>query len=204
MAAASPIDLRETIIGCIEAETVHAREGREASIVAKMNSLTDEGIIRALYAASQAGVTIKLNIRGACCLRPGVSGLSNSISVVSIIDRFLEHSRIFLFSNGGNDKMFISSADWMSRNLDKRCEFLLPVLDPQCRKRLKDILDTCLHDNTNSWELLPGGVYKRNKPAGRKKVRCQEQLYANAGKSATSIKRSRRTEFEPLGPRRAD
>jgi polyphosphate kinase len=203
-AAASPIDLRETIIGCIEAETVHARAGREALIVAKMNALTDEGIIRALYAASQAGVTIKLNIRGACCLRPGIPGLSTTISVVSIIDRFLEHSRIFLFSNDGNEKMFISSADWMPRNLDKRCEFLLPVFDPQCRKRLKEILDTCLHDNTNSWKLLPGGIYKRNKPASHKKIRCQEQLFANAGKTATSATRSRRTEFEPLGPRRTD
>jgi len=203
-AAASPINLRETIIECIEAEAAHARKGNEAIIVAKMNSLTDEGIIRALYAASQAKVTIKLNIRGACCLRPGVPGLSDTISVVSIIDRFLEHSRIVMFGNNGNEKIFISSADWMPRNLDKRCEFLVPVFDPQCKKKLKEILDICLRDNTNSWQLLQGGIYKRNKPTGHKKVRCQELLYANAGKTATSIRRSRRTEFEPLGPRRTD
>ena len=200
--SASPIDLRETVIGCIEAEAGHAREGREAFINAKLNTLVDDGIIRALYNASQAGVTIKLNIRGVCCLRPGVKGLSENIAVVSILDRFLEHGRIIRFHNGGTEKLFISSADWMPRNLDKRCELLAPVDDPECRRRLIEILDTCFRDTTNSWKLLPDGSYRRNRPRLKQKVRCQEVLYLNVGKAASQVRRSRRTEFEPIRPKR--
>lgn len=201
--SAAPIDLRETVIGCIEAEAEFAREGRDTLIVAKMNTLADEGIIRALYAASQAGVKIRLNVRGACCLA-GIKGLSDTITVVSILDRFLEHSRIFRFLHGGDERMFISSADWMPRNLDKRCELLVPVDDPQCRQRLGEILDTCLRDTMNSWHLRSDCTYTRTLPDRKKTIRCQETLYANAGKAAASVRRSRRTEFEPLGPRRND
>ncbi len=127
---AAPLGLRERIIEMIDAETDRQNHGQKARILAKLNSLVDPEIIEALYRASNAGVEIKLNIRGVCCLRPGVPKLSEHISVVSIIDRFLEHSRILYFHHGGDRRVFISSADWMPRNLDRRVELLVPVEDP--------------------------------------------------------------------------
>ena len=176
--SAAPLGLRETIIGLIDAETQRKKQGLPAWIDAKMNSLVDQPIIESLYAASRAGVRIRLNIRGICCLAPGIKGLSENISVVSIVDRFLEHSRILSVCNGGTTAVFISSADCMPRNLDKRVELFTPIDDPASRTRLIDYLDTCLGDNTNSWRLLHSGEWIRNVPASAKKaVRCQRALY---------------------------
>lgn len=194
--AAAPIDLRETVVALIGAEAEHARQGHAAFINAKMNSLADHKIVSALYAASQAGVKIRLNVRGICCLRPGVRGLSENIAVTSIVDRFLEHSRIFWFLSGGNEKWYISSADWMPRNLDKRCELFVPVEDPRCQQRLKEIVETCFRDNVHSWILRPDGEYERSAPGKRKPVRCQEALYRRAQEAAKMLRRAARTEFE--------
>ncbi|HEX7509729.1 MAG TPA: polyphosphate kinase 1, partial [Chitinivibrionales bacterium] len=199
--SAAPIDLRETVIAHIEAETEAALQNRPSFIKAKMNSLVDEKIINSLYAASRAGVAVALNIRGICCLRPGVKGLSENISVVSVVDRFLEHSRIFWFHAAGMEKLFISSADWMPRNLDKRCELMVPVDDPPCRKKCMDIIDTCLNDTTNCWDLLSDGRYRRRSPGGRKKIRCQETLYRTARTAAEGLRQARRTVFETHHPK---
>src|SRR5690606_32999477 len=130
-------------------------------IAAKMNALVDPEIIQALYEASQAGVIIRLNVRGICCLRPGVPGLSENISVVSIVDRYLEHARILYFYHGGDDTVFISSADWMTRSFDRRVELLVPVEDSHSKHRLMEILDTYFRDNQNSWKLGQDGRYTR-------------------------------------------
>ncbi|MCU0608231.1 MAG: polyphosphate kinase 1 [Chitinispirillaceae bacterium] len=192
--AAAPIDMRETVVGLIRTEAEHARQGHTAFIRVKLNSLVDEQIIRALCAASQEGVIIQLNVRGICCLRPGVRGLSENIHVVSIVDRFLEHSRIFQFHAGGSDRFFISSADWMGRNLDKRCELFVPIEDSACKKRLSEILDLCFRDNAHAWTLLSDGSYERI-VAGRR-LRLQETLYRRACEAAASVRRRRSTEFE--------
>ena len=144
--AAAPINLRETILDMIRIETEHAKKGDTSGIRAKLNSLVDQEIIDALYEASQAGVPIDLNVRGICCLRAGIKKLSKTIRVVSILDRFLEHSRIFEFNYGGDRRLFISSADWMNRNLDRRVEMMVPIEDEQCRQRLIDLLDTYFRD----------------------------------------------------------
>ncbi|AQQ10384.1 Polyphosphate kinase [Sedimentisphaera cyanobacteriorum] len=177
----SPITLRKKITQMIEAETERAKNSQKAEITAKMNSLVDKNLIEKLYAASQAGVEIKLNVRGICCLKPGVEGLSENITVTSIVDRFLEHARIYCFYHGGNENIFISSADWMTRNLDKRVELLVPIDSANCKKRLKSFLNTHLADNVSSWTLLPDGSYKKNRPKkGEKRIRSQEQLYLQA------------------------
>jgi polyphosphate kinase len=199
--AAAPIDLRESAIAQIDAEAEHARQGQAAFINAKMNSLVDAKIITALYAASHAGVKIRLNVRGICCLRPGVKGLSENISVVSIVDRFLEHARIFWFHNGGADRLFISSADWMPRNLDKRCELWTPIEDPLSQKRLMNIVEICLRDNVHSWTLFPDGAYKRNTPGSHKKIRAQDAFHVQTRETAARVKRARRTEFETHKPK---
>ncbi len=158
----APVNLRERMLALIERETAHAVAGRAARITAKVNRLTDLEIIEALYRASQAGVTIDLIVRGACMLRPGVSGLSETVRVRSIVGRFLEHSRIFHFANGGDEEFYIGSADWMTRNLDRRVEVVAPVLDPQLRKYLKDIvLAAYLRDNVQARILNAEGIYER-------------------------------------------
>src|SRR6185503_8091149 len=154
---ATPTGLRQRIVELIEAETHRRQQRQKAFIDAKINSLVDPEIINALYAASQAGVPIRLNIRGVCCLRPGVAGLSENISVISIVDRYLEHARIFHFHHGGDELVFISSADWMPRNLDRRIELLVPVEDPPLKSRLIDILETYFEDNVKARQLQPDG-----------------------------------------------
>jgi len=144
----------------ISLETEHARNGGEARIVAKCNSLADPEIIQALYGAAQAGVNIHLNIRGIYCLMPQVSGLSDRIRVTSIIDRFLEHSRIFYFYHGGDRLVFMSSADLMPRNLDRRVELLIPILDEECKQRVIELLELCLDDNVKARRILPSGGYE--------------------------------------------
>src|ERR1041384_5344320 len=162
----SPVNLRERLTELIERETSHAKAGRPARIIAKLNRLADEQLINALYEASQAGVSIDLIIRGICMLRPGVQNLSENIRVRSIVGRFLEHSRIFYFENGGEDEVYIGSADWMYRNLNRRVEIVCPVADPQLRAYLKaEVLDAYLRDNVNARELQADGSYHRVHPA---------------------------------------
>jgi polyphosphate kinase len=195
---AAPLGLRERIIEMIDAETDRQNHGQKARIIAKLNSLVDPEIIEALYRASNAGVEIKLNIRGVCCLRPGVPKLSEHISVVSIIDRFLEHSRILYFHHGGDKRLFISSADWMPRNLDRRVELLVPVEDHALKNRLLQTLKTYFKDDVKSRRLLPDGRYKRLTPsAKRPAVRAQELLYRRVCDAALVAEQSQRTVFEP-------
>ena len=156
---AAPIGMRERLLELIESETRRKRQGQSARILAKMNSLVDPKLIRALYEAGQAGVEIRLNVRGICCLRPGVEGLSENISVTSIIDRFLEHSRVFHFHQGGNGRTFIASADWMPRNLDRRVELMVPINDRAAAQRLVEMLSICLADDVKGRSLCGDGGY---------------------------------------------
>ena len=164
----APFDLSRELLKAIRHETAIAAEGREARIIAKMNALQDASIILALYEASQAGVQIDLIVRGACVLRPGVPGLSDNIRVRSIVGRFLEHTRIFLFHNDGKHDVYLASADWMNRNLFRRVEVAFPVLDPDLKQRVVDEgLKPYLKDNHNAWELDADGNYRRHKPSAR-------------------------------------
>ncbi len=195
---AAPIGLRERLLELIAAETTARQQGQPARIRAKLNSLVDPAVIEALYDASQAGVDIDLNIRGICCLRPGVKGLSERIRVVSIVDRFLEHARILQFHHGGDDLVFISSADWMPRNLDRRVELLIPIEDADARNRLIEILDVYFRDNVKGRWLQPDGSYRRAEPADpASRFRSQEVLYWQACQASREAAYSRRTVFEP-------
>lgn len=157
----APATLREATLGLIDRETAHAVAGRGGRIIAKMNALVDPEVIGALYRASQAGVEIDLIVRGICCLLPGVAGVSERIRVISIIGRFLEHSRIQYFANGGNPEYYIGSADWMPRNLDRRVEAVVPIDDVRWHRRLHSVLETCLRDNRQAWELRADSRYHR-------------------------------------------
>lgn len=169
----APFTLKKGILDMIARETQLASDGQPAHIMAKVNSLTDPKIIRALYKASQCGVKIDLVVRGMCCLRPGVPGVSHNIQVRSIIGRFLEHSRIYYFYNGGEEQLYLSSADLMERNLDKRVETCFPIEGKRLILRVKKELETYLTDNTQSWILQPDGRYLRHTPSGN-------QLHRNA------------------------
>lgn len=197
---AAPIGLRDRLLELIEGETARAAQGQKARIMAKLNSLVDPRLIEALYAASKAGVKVDLIVRGTCCLRPGVAGLSSNISVISIVDRFLEHSRILYFLNGGEPRVFISSADWMPRNLDRRIELLTPVEDEACRARLIMILKTCLADTVKGWRLRPDGHYVRI-PAKGSKVVCSQQFLCNAAQNRAAEARSQPVVFQPYRPK---
>lgn len=158
----SPVNLREQLNSLIERETANARAGRPARIVAKLNRLADPNLIQSLYEASDAGVSINLIVRGICMLRPGVAGLSENIRVLCIVGRFLEHSRIFYFANDGEDEVYIGSADWMPRNLNRRVEVVCPVKDPKLRAFLKDeVLNAYLRDNVHARLLQPDGSHER-------------------------------------------
>ncbi|HUY40963.1 MAG TPA: polyphosphate kinase 1 [Candidatus Dormibacteraeota bacterium] len=164
----SPVTMRREILSRIEREIEHARAGRPAGIRAKLNALTDLEIVRALYRGSQGGVDIQLVVRGMCVLRPGVPGLSERIRVCSIVGRFLEHSRIYVFENGGEREVFLSSADWMGRSLDRRVELAVPVQDAAIAETVdRRILGALLRDNVKSRELLPDGTYRRLMPGER-------------------------------------
>jgi polyphosphate kinase len=175
----SPVNARDQFSKAIAQEISNAQTGRQGRIVAKMNSLVDPSIIAQLYQASQAGVKIDLIVRGMCCLRPGVPGLSDNIRVVSVIGRFLEHSRIYYFYNGGDEKVLIGSADWMTRNLDRRVEALVPIEDPQIAKDLFEILGIMLADNLQAWELQSNGSYiQRRAPDGGEALGSHQILMA--------------------------
>ena len=172
----APLNLRKRTLKLIQRETAHARAGRAGRIIAKINSLTDLAMIRALYAASEAGVSIDLIVRGVCMLRPGLPEISENIRVRSIVGRFLEHSRLFYFSNNGKEEMLIGSADWMYRNLSRRVEVLVPIKDPRIKQFLKEtVLNAYLKDNVNARELRPDGSYVRVKPGDGEK-RFDSQL----------------------------
>ena len=162
----APANMRDRFIELIEREGEHARAGRPGRIVAKMNALVDAVVIDALYRASQAGVEIDLIVRGICCLRPGIPGVSDHIRVLSIVGRFLEHSRIFHFGNDGAEEYYIGSADWMPRNFLRRVEAVAPVDDPRLQGHLRTLLRTCLEDNRQAWELQASGTWTQRKPAG--------------------------------------
>jgi polyphosphate kinase len=178
----APVGLRQEMTAMIEREREHAREGRRSGIRAKLNALTDEGIVRELYRASQAGVPIQLIVRGMCKLRPGVPGVSETISVQSIVGRFLEHSRLFIFENGGNREVYIGSADLGGRNLDRRVETIIPVLDPAIQTTLvEDIWTTYAADNQKTRILGADGSYERRRPrAGEPIVDAQSLFLARA------------------------
>ncbi len=160
----APANMRERFLSLIRREAEHARAGESARIVAKMNALVDAELIAELYAASRAGVEIDLIVRGICCLRPAVEGVSDRIRIISIVGRFLEHSRLFYFANGGKGEYYIGSADWMPRNMDRRVEAVVPVEDPGQHERLRTLLETCLTDNRQAWDLDADGRYKQRTP----------------------------------------
>ena len=194
--AVAPIGLRQKFVDLIDREIQASSPDRPGLIMAKTNSLEDAEICRALYRASQAGVKVLLNVRGICCLRPGVAGVSENIEVHSIIDRFLEHARVFYFRNGGHEEVYLSSADWMQRNLSKRLELLFPVVDPKHRRRLIEALEIYFADNVKAWRLLSGGAYERIRRKGAK-VRAQQILYKESVDMARNAAHAM-PQFRPL------
>jgi polyphosphate kinase len=185
----APMALRIRILSMIERERRRAEEGQPGLIRAKMNALVDEDIIRGLYDASRAGVKVKLNVRGICCLRPGLKGVSENIEVVSIIDRYLEHSRIYHFWNGGDQEHYIASADWMPRNLDRRIELMTRVTAKDAVDRLNAALDVFFEDNQKARILEPDGAYRRRRALkGEDPVRVQARLYEEAKGRADKLR----------------
>lgn len=197
--AIAPLWLRDKFLYLIQRETKHAKEGKTAHIIAKMNSLCDAAIIAALYEASCAGVKIDLIIRGICCLKVGIKNVSENITVRSIVGNFLEHSRIFYFFNNGEEEIFMGSADWMPRNLDKRVEILFPVEDTGLKQEVKEILDAQLSDTIKAHILKPNGSYEKVDKRGKIKLNSQEAFCLKAIKEANrnDTPKDKRT-FEPL------
>jgi polyphosphate kinase len=175
----APLTLRDRMLALIQREVEHCQQGKPGRIRAKMNSLVDRRMIQALYQASQAGVEIDLIVRGICCLRPGIPGVSDHIRVISVIGRFLEHSRIFEFYNDGQEEVFIGSADWMTRNLDRRVEAVTPIEDTEIVKELQEILTILLKDNRQAWELQPDGTYCQRSPQPDEAEQNAQQLLMN-------------------------
>jgi polyphosphate kinase len=174
---AAPTGLRDAFVDRIRREATHARAGRPSRIVAKMNSLVDGTLIEELYAASMSGVTIDLIVRGICCLRPGVPGLSDRIRVISIVDRYLEHARVFYFENAGAPEFLLASADWMPRNLDRRVEIAFPVVDALLQAQISTMLETQLGDTVKARRILGDGRSARVDGGERPLLRSQERLY---------------------------
>ena len=172
----APVTLRDRMLDLIRREIEHCQNGNPSRIIAKMNALIDPQMIKTLYEASQAGVQIDLIVRGMCCLRPGLRGISDNIRVISIVGRYLEHSRIFHFHNNSYEEVFIGSADWMPRNLDRRVEAVTPVEDPDCAKELKEILDILLADNRQTWELQSDGSYIQRRPTDSNPEQNAQQI----------------------------
>ncbi|MDA8094193.1 MAG: polyphosphate kinase 1 [Betaproteobacteria bacterium] len=185
----SPFTLHPRLMEAIQREIEHAQAGRPARIIAKMNSLLEPQIIRSLYRASQTGVPIDLIVRGACALRPGIPGVSDNIRVRSVVGRFLEHTRIFHFANGGKDDVYLSSADWMDRNFFRRIELCFPVIDPTLKRRvINEGLKPYLRDNTQAWTMTASGCYERCTPGRRKPFCAQEHLL---NRLATALPKAR-------------
>lgn len=195
----APIWLRDRFIALIDREIAHAKEGKGAYIVAKMNSLCDRQIIEKLYEASSAGVEIYLVIRGICCLRTGIPGVSEHIHVTSIVGTFLEHSRIFYFYNNGQEDIYMGSADWMPRNLDRRVEIVFPVEDDVIKDRIKHILDVLLRDNLKAYAMLSDGTYAKMSRRGKQAIGAQMTFCREAmegAKEETTVWKGRR--FIPI------
>jgi len=199
----APVAMHERIVELIDREREHALAGRASGIVAKMNALVDADVIEALYRASQAGVPIRLLVRGICCLRPGVPGVSETIEVRALLDRFLEHARVMRFANGGAEEFYFASADWMPRNFHRRVEILCPVEDPQLRGRIREILDIQLADNSKAWILRADGAYDRVKepgPALRSQQKFIEQARAASRSGELGAISSRKFHLGQLRP----
>jgi polyphosphate kinase len=195
----APTLLRERVLRLIDRERQRAEAGQPAEIRAKMNSLVDEEIIRALYAAAGAGVKIRLNVRGICGLRPGVRGASDTIEVVSIVDRFLEHSRILHFRNGGDEEVYLSSADLMPRNLDRRIELLFPVESREERQKVLRALDAAFQDNVKARTLQKDGSYRHLRSRrGEEPYRSQIELHRAARRAAERARAATTVALEPL------
>jgi polyphosphate kinase len=177
----APVNLRQRLETLIRREMKHVQNGREGYIIIKVNSIVDPQIIQLLYEASQAGVRIDLLVRGMCCLVPGVKNLSENIRVISVVGRFLEHSRIYYFKNDEKEQIFLGSADLMTRNINNRVEMVFPVEDEKHIRYLRDqVLETCLKDNTSARWMQPDGTYRRRHPNGdESRVNIQEWLMHN-------------------------
>jgi len=197
----APTGLRRRFLKLIDRERRRAESGQPAAITAKMNSLTDGAIILALYAASGAGVRIRLNVRGICALRPGVPGLSANIDVVSVVDRFLEHARVYHFRNGGDEEVYLASADWMTRNLDRRIELMFPIESEEHRRTVLAALEAMFRDTVKSSRLGADGVYRRIRPEpGEEPFRAQQFLQDEARRVADLQKDRAGVTFQPEGP----
>ena len=183
----APVSLRGRMVEMINREAENCRQGKTGRIVAKMNSLVDQQVIQALYEASQAGVEIDLIIRGICCLRPGLPGISEKIRVISIIGRFLEHSRIFYFHNNGEEEIFIGSADWMTRNLSRRVEAVTPIKSPEIFRDLQEILGVMLADNRKAWELQSDGTFIQRKPQKGEAAHSTHDIFMEMAKQSAGI-----------------
>ncbi len=176
----APRNMRQRFTAMVDREAQNARAGRPARIIAKMNALVDADIIQHLYDASQAGVDIDLIVRGICCLRPGIPGISDRIKVISIVGRFLEHSRVYYFANNGDEELYFGSADWMPRNFDRRVEVVTPVVDRSLHSRVYSVLETCLADNRLAWDLHADGSYVQRKPGSGPVISAHERFLANS------------------------
>ena len=176
----APANMRKRFTEMVDREADNAVAGKPARIIAKMNALVDAEIIQHLYEASQAGVEIDLIVRGICCLRPGIAGISDHIRVISIVGRFLEHSRIFYFANAGVEELYFGSADWMPRNFDRRVEVITPIEDVRLHPRVFSLLETLLADNRQTWDLGPDGTYVQRKPGADPVFSAHERLLVNS------------------------
>jgi len=183
----APVTLRDRMVALIQREIEHCKEGKTGRIIAKMNALIDPDIIKTLYEASQSGVQIDLIVRGMCCLRPGVPNVSDNIRVISIVGRYLEHSRIFYFHNNGQEEAYIGSADWMQRNLDRRVEAVTPVEDPNLVQELSAILSICLADNRHAWELQPDGSYIQRQPSKDEPAQDAQTIFMQQAEKGVNL-----------------
>lgn len=193
----APFGLRRKLLRLIEKETLTSTPERPGQITAKMNSLVDPEIIEALYKASKAGVKIRLNIRGICCLRPGLKDLSENIEVVSVVDQFLEHARILHLRNAGDDEIYLSSADWMPRNLDRRIELMFPIEDKEIKREIIDLLGLYFKDNEQAWTLHSDGKYRKEEPEGKKRFKVQQYLCQKAKEKEKLLAKIAPQELKP-------
>jgi polyphosphate kinase len=194
----APTGMRDKVLELIRREADRARSGQVSGILAKMNSLVDPRIIRELYAANRAGVPIQLNVRGICCLRPGIPEISKGIRVVSIVDRYLEHSRAFVFRNGGDTEVYLSSADWMPRNLDRRVELMFPLVQDHLKKRVVEYLEVQFRDNQKARLLKQDGSYVRVSAGRSGALRAQQHIYARTLQEHEMIRSVTPVRFVPI------
>jgi polyphosphate kinase len=194
----APVGMRDKILLLIQREADWARNGHSAEILLKMNSMVDPKIIQELYAAGKAGVRIQMNVRGICCLRPGIAGTSDNIRVVSIVDRYLEHSRVCVFNNGGDPEVYLSSADWMPRNMDRRVELMFPVRQQALKEQVVEIMRAQMADNQKARLLKPDGTYERVAAGRSEQLRVQEYLYQKNVEEQERIRSLTPVRFKPI------